>query len=217
MAVRVGSSAVLDDEVDQLRAAGERFDQGRLDEATTMAAHIRRLVHRTDDSPALIDGLGLGGRLTWVDTAGVPSPKTACATACLTLTKVSPRARNHREFVPKMGLYPPAPIRTRDGGQIDRGSRIPFEHWWTNPVIRDVDGTEYTRKQLVLALASRPGSARDPETWAASNALRASATLSAPVASNPVLASIRQIAYEVVQSITQQRTLIDDAATPLAG
>lgn len=217
MTVRIGSLALLDDLVDRLEAAGERFDQGRFDEATTLAALMRELVHPTDESPALIDELGLAGRLTWVDTAGVPNPETAGATACLALTKVGPGTQHRREFVPKMGLYPPAPIRTRDGGHIDRGSRIPFEHWWNNPVLRDVDGAEFTRKQIVLALASRPGTARDPETWAAYNALCASASLCEPVASNPVLASVRQIAYEVMQSIRQQRAIIDRATARLAG
>ncbi|UXA19328.1 hypothetical protein [Mycobacterium sp. SMC-4] len=189
MTTSVGSLALLDDVVGRLRSAGEQFDRGNLAAATALAGQIRETVR-------LIDELGLTGRLTWVDTAGVPNPKTQCATACLALTKVGNKSVGHCEYVPKMSLYPPAPIRTRDGGHIDRGSRIPFEHWWTNPVLRDVDGTEYSRRQLVLNMATRRGGADS---------------------SDPVPASIRQIAYEVLQSIAQQHTVIDDPAFRLAG
>lgn len=197
MAVRTEFVARFDDVLDVLSTTAERFDQGDFDQAMVLAACLRDLLH---GEAALIESLGAADRLTWVDTAGVPNPKTKCPTACLTLMKVGNRARRGGEFVPKMNLYPPAPIRTRDGRHIDRGSRIPFEHWWTNPVLRDVDGTEYTREQLVLGVAAR----RMP---AAGASLRAG---------NPVAASIRQIAHEVLQSIRQQRDLIDGVPARLA-
>ncbi|MEZ0342645.1 hypothetical protein ACAG25_22020 [Mycobacterium sp. pV006] len=198
MAVRIELIARFDDVVAGLRSAGERFDQGDYDQAVVLAAHLRELLHGDD---ALIGALGVADRLAWVDTAGVPNPKTQCPTACLTLMKVGNRARRGGEFVPKMNLYPPAPIRTRDGGHIDRGSRISFEHWWTNPVLRDTDGVEYSREQLVLHVAGQ----RNAGSGAS---LRAS---------NPVAASIRQIAYEVLQSIRQQHNVIHPVQTRLAG
>ncbi|TRW80526.1 hypothetical protein FK535_19495 [Mycolicibacterium sp. 018/SC-01/001] len=207
--------ARVDDLVAELKTAGERFDQGRTLEARAVARHIGRLVHTSAASRALIDELGVGRLMTWVDTAGVVNPKTAASAACLTLMKIRTGSARCGEFVPKLGMYPPAPIRTRDGAHIDRGSRIPFEHWWTNPVVKDADGAEFSRKQLVLALAG--DSADDIEAAAALAALAGSPSLSSalcgdPAAGglerNPVMASARQIGYEVLQSISQQRDII---------
>ncbi|MGE0220034.1 hypothetical protein [Mycolicibacterium sp.] len=205
-----------------LTTAGERFDQGQLVEAKMLAAQIRRLVHRSGASRALLEEFGLTHRLTWVDTAGVLNPKIATSAACLTLMKIRTRTQAGGEYVPKLGLYPPAPIRTRSGGHIDRGSRIPFEHWWTNPVVKDADGFEYSRKQLVLAVAGAADDDGDPETGAALEAVAGSPSLGPAVletgteptvlAQTPVMASVRQIGYEVLQSISQQRDIIDECA-----
>jgi hypothetical protein len=219
MVVRTPTQADLmarfDELVAALRSAGERFDQGRLIEARDLAGHIRRLVHQGATTRALIDELGVPQDFTWVDTAGVLNPKTAASAACLTLMKIRTGSQRCGEFVPKLSLYPPAPIRTREGGHIDRGSRIPFDHWWTNPVVKDADGAEYSRKDLVLALAS--SDLTDPEVEAAYAALAGSESLgwvvrretaATGLERNPVMASVRQIGFEVLQSISQQRDVI---------
>ena len=208
--------AALDDYALALASAGERFDQGRYIEAQVLAVHVRKLVHEGDTSRALLTEIGLRDVLTWVDTGGVPNPKTASSAACLTLMKVRSGLQRGGEYVPKLALSPPAPIRTRSGEHIDRGSRIPFEHWWTNPVIKDADGAEFSRQHLVLALAD---DIDDPEARSARAALAASASLgwvledgawsaATPPAASPVLASVRQIGFEVIQTLRQQRDVI---------
>ena len=213
--IQADMMARIDELVTELKTAGERFDQGRMLEGREVARHIGRLVHGTASSRALIDEWGVRPLMTWVDTAGVVNPKTASSAACLTLMKIRTGSQRCGEFVPKLGMYPPAPIRTRDGEHIDRGSRIPFEHWWTNPVVKDADGAEFSRKQLVLALAAGPNA--DDEAAAALAALAGSPSLGRvvqgdPAATglerNPVMASARQIGYEVLQSISQQRDVI---------
>ncbi|MGB2921816.1 MAG: hypothetical protein WBC15_17390 [Mycobacterium sp.] len=218
---RVELLAEVDDRVARMKSACGQFDQGTLVEAMTVAVHVRALVHHTDTTRALIDQRDL----TWVDTAGVPHPKNQSGAACLTLMKIQSGPQGYAEYVPKLGLYPPAPIRTRDGGRIDRGSRIPFDHWWTNPVVRDCDGADYSRKQLVLALANELVASDDPETTAARRALADSYSLGWVLAGdtggaarkaferNPVPASVRQIGYEVIESIRQQRDIIGSTAT----
>jgi hypothetical protein len=125
--------------------------------------------------------------------------------------RIRSRHRGEEVYVPKLSMYPPMPIRTRSGDRIDSGSRIPFEHWWTNPVIKDVDGLQFSREQLVLAVCDHD----DPDARAARHALRNSSSLgwvvadtadreSKPLGGNPVIASIRQIAHEVLQTITEQ-------------
>lgn len=219
--IRTDLVTTLNDVVHDMESAGEKFDQGRRHEAKALAVDIRMLLHDTPKSPALISRLGLQDQLTWVDTAGVPHPKTMSSAACLTLMKIRSGVCGHAEYVPKLGLYPPAPIRTRDGGRIDRGSRIPFDHWWTNAVVKDCDGLVFSRKHLVLAMARRDRD-DDIQTAAAYYAVLSSKSLgwvvsdendwlSTSLESNPVVASVRQIAYEVLQSISQQREIIDAA------
>ena len=219
---RVELLAQVDDRVYRMKSAGGQFDEGKLVEAREMAVHIRALIHHAEKSHARINQIGLQGALSWGDTAGVTHPKNQSSAACLTLMKIG-GPHSHGEYVPKMDLYPPVPIRTRDGGRIDRGSRIPFDHWWTNPVVRDRDGLDYSRMQLVLALANDEGGAHDdPEMKAAYDAVAASNWLGWVVSdgtdaaspafeTNPLMASVRQIGYEVVQSIRQQRGIIDAA------
>lgn len=215
----MAATRTMDELLLGIRAASERFDQGCHTEATTLARHIRALVHHTHDADAVIERLGLRDALTWVDTAGVPNPKVLCSTAGLTLMSIRSRHHGEEAYVPKLSMYPPSPIRTRSGEQIYSGSRIPFEHWWTNPVVRDVDGTEFSRQQLILALSDQD----EPEARAAHRALRASASLgwvlsetanpqTRPLCGSPVIASIRQIGYEVVQSVSEQSALVDKAS-----
>ena len=227
--------ALMDDRMHRLKSAGRRFDEGfdegRVVVVREMAVHIRELIHDTEKSPALINQLGMHDELTWVDTAGVTHPKTVTSAACLTLMKIGRGPHSHGEYIPKLDLYPPVPIRTRDGGRIDRGTRIPFDHWWTNPVLKDPAGVEYSRKQIVLSLAlDQAGNHDDPETNAAYGAVAgsqwfgwvveggaavgAAANESGTFGSNPLMASVRQIGYEVVQTIGQQRELVDAAFGP---
>lgn len=213
--------ALVDDRVDGLKSTCAQFDEGDLAAARGIAVHIRALVHHTTKSPALIHQLGLERELTWVDTAGVTHPKTLTSVACLTLMNVGSGPRGQGGYVPKLDLYPPVPIRTRDGGRIDRGSRIPFDHWWTNRVVKDPDGVDYSRKQLVLALANdSAGVSDDPEMRAVYDTVARSQWLgwavsagnesaSSNCGTNPLMASVRQIGHEVLQSIRQQRGLVD--------
>lgn len=207
---RAAATRTLDELLFSIKAASERFDQGCHTEATTMAGHIRTLVHRSGKDDAVIERLGLRDALTWVDTAGVPNPKATCSMAGLTLMSIRSRHHGAETYAPKLAMYPPSPIRTRSGEQIYSGSRIPFDHWWTNPVIKDTDGLTYSRQQLVLALCDQD----DPEARAARLALESSASLGWVVregagadkslCASPVIASVRQIGYEVLQSITEQ-------------
>ncbi|WP_083124891.1 hypothetical protein [Mycolicibacterium tusciae] len=96
---------------------------------------------------------------------------------------------------------------------------MPFDEWWTNTVIKDAAGTEYSRRKLVLALSNKEGGAHvDPVADADYDALAKSNSLGwsvevgeedpRPMAQNPVFPSMRQISYEVLESIRQQRDRI---------
>ena len=98
---------------------------------------------------------------------------------------------------------------------MPRGSRIPFTEWWTNTVIKDSDAKEFSRKDLILALCNKEGGAHvDPEIEAAYEKLASSESFGwvyqegdgpDQLLPNPVVHSMRQISYEVLESLKQQR------------
>lgn len=86
--------------------------------------------------------------------------------------------------------------------------------------MKDCDGLMFSRRQLVLAMARHGSEDDDVQTVAAYDSLIASQSLgwvvssendweSTSLESNPVMASVRQISYEVLQSIKEQRDVID--------
>jgi len=110
-------------------------------------------------------------------------------------------------------------MMTRGGPRLPRGSRVPFDEWWTNPVIKDAAGTEFSRRALVLALSNKEGGAHvDPVANADYEALAKNNSLGwmveigdggpIPMEQNPVFPSMRQISYEAVESLRQQRDRI---------
>lgn len=225
----------LGQQIGLLVRAIESFDAGHLDEALNMASRVRVIVHHTADLPrgsshSLINQLGLQNALTWVDTAGVVEPETTnplpvsghYPASGLTVVQFSSAGI---EYVAPSGNYRPSPILTRSGQRTPRGSRIPFEEWWTNIVIRDTEGNEFSRRELVLALANKEGGAHvdpvakaDYEALAKSNSLGFSIRIGdeepRPMESDPVPPSMRQISWEVYESLRQQRGLINGVSTP---
>jgi hypothetical protein len=203
----------LNQQIGFLERSNKAFDAGDLDEALRMALHVRVLVHQTNKSHALVNQLGLENTLTWVDTAGLPRPGNLSSTSGLTHMKMT--IGSGVEYVAMLGNYPPNAILTRSGQSIARGSRIPFDGWWTNTVIKDSEGTEFSRRALVLALANKEGGAHvDPVTDADYEALAKSNSLGwsvkigdedpRPMTEDPVPPSMRQISYEVLESLRQQ-------------
>ena len=207
----------LQEQIGYLERSNEAFDNGHLAEAKRLSVPLRVLFHQTRNSHALINQLGLEKVLTWVDTAGVPRPGNLVSTTGLTLVRMVTGPGAHAEHVAQLDFYPPSPILTRGGQEIPPGTRIPFDEWWNNPVIRDTAGTEFSRRAVVLALANKEGGAHvDPVADADYSALASSSSLGVVfkvndeelTLANPVLPSIRQVSYEVLESLREQQQLI---------
>jgi hypothetical protein len=207
---------MLDDQIGFLERSNGAFDAGHLSEALQMALRVRVLVYQTGNSHGLINQLGLENTLQWVDTAGLPNPPNRTPFDGLTSLKIG---GGTVEYVAMLGNHPPFPILTRSGQRIPAGSLIPFDEWWTNTVIKDAAGTEFSRRALVKALAHKEGGAHvdpvpdpDYEALAKSNSLGWSVRIGdedpRPMTQNPVYPSMRQISYEVLESLQQQQGLI---------
>ncbi|OBH55632.1 hypothetical protein A5686_06440 [Mycobacterium sp. E2479] len=209
------------EQIDFLERSNDSFDQGHLSEAKRLAVTLRVLFHHTADnhprgSHALLNQLDLRDKLTWVDSAGMPHPKNLAPTLGLVLMGIDIGEGNASYQAP-LGDRPPTRIRTTVGN-LPRGSRIYTDAWWANPVSKDSDGTLFCRKDFVLALANQEGGAHvDPQIKAAYDKIANSNSMGwvhrkgdaeeIPL-SNPVPYAVRQISYEVVESVRQQRDRI---------
>ena len=87
-----------------------------------------------------------------------------------------------------------------------------FDAWWNDPVLKDAQGSVFNRRKLVLDVANEDGGAHvDPSLNPAYEALARHNSLGwvysvghgqQPFANSPVLASVRQIAYELDRTLT---------------
>jgi hypothetical protein len=242
---------LFDEQIDYLESSNKLFDGGKIAEAKRLAVPLRVLFHHTSRSHALLNQLGLNETLTWVDSAGRPDPNNLLPEWGLVQSGINIEdGKATPLFRAPLGDRPPKMIRT-GSLRLSRGSRIPFEEWWTEHVVKDADGPLFSRKDFVLALANKEGGAHvDPEILQSYNKIAnlnsmgwtysegpegraltgppipvgpsAQAGSSEPVSpstpprpregwtdpialDNPVPYAVRQISYEVVESVRQQR------------
>jgi hypothetical protein len=186
----------LSEQIGFLRKSATAFDQGDAVEAKRLVPPIRLLVHQTSRSDALLHQLGVLEDMTFLDTAGEIDPANMLPSAMLTALRFSAGAvPTHHAMLSNYLPVPPA------------GQWRPFSAWWTRTVIKDGAGAEFSRRDLILAVAHKDGGVHVDQLQEAYERLSRSNSLGwvlgdskAPL-NNPVLPSIRQIAFEVEQSI----------------
>lgn len=213
----------FDEQIGFLERSNAAFDEGHASEAKRLAVTLRVLFHHTaDDNPrgshALINQLNLRDTLTWVDSAGQPDPpgKNLVVAEWGLIQMGISIDESKAVFRAPLGDRPPIMIRTTI--QLPRFSRVYTDLWWTQPVTRDAEHAMYSRKDFVLALANQEGGAHvDPQIKAAYHKIANSNSMGwtyehgddEPVPlSNPVPHMVRQISYEVVESVRQQKERI---------
>ncbi len=205
--------ALLDEQLGFLRLSAKAFDEGVEAEAKRLAMVLRVLLHDTRLSKSLLGQLKVQDRLMFLDTAEPINPNNA---------------------LPTPGLVTMLATATGDGGdlqyiaplEMERASgpaqKIPFAGWWNNPVMK-VDGTWSRHSLVVRSLANREGGGHvDPhlderyEAIAKHNAVgwtALSAGSEEPARGDVVAAAVRQISYEVLESLTDS-PLLDIAGDP---
>ncbi len=126
------------------------------------------------------------------------------------MTELNVRAESGAEaagarYIPYMGAGPHSSVL----------KRTPFDRWWNGAVSKLADGTQVSRRQYVLTIADKEGGAHlDPASdpvyvaLARDNALGFTFRLGLgderPVGGDPVLAAVRQVAYEVSLTIAPE-------------
>ncbi len=191
----------LREQMGLLERSSESFDQGFEDEAKHLAVGIRILLHDTaGPSHSLLGLLGVKDGLSFLDTAFPIFPDNLAATIGLASLRVTTGVG--AKYVALLGN------RSSPPGQK------PFTPWWNDPVTKDNEGRLFARRDYVLNVANKEGGAHvDPtleETWAnltRENTLgwfSSTETDRDVPLDSPALATIRQIAYEVEQTLRGQ-------------
>lgn len=189
----------FDEQLNFIDSSARAFDKGELSEAKRLACHIRTLVHDTNKSRSLMGQLNLKN-IAFIDGGDVPNPRNLIATHGLTGIHHSQGASR---WVPKFEI-PSRPLP----------KLASFDTWWKRPVLVDDQRVEFSRKDLVLALANQDGGAHvDPEldlTYARLSRQNSIGWFNlGPDSKGPIegveLASVRQIAWELMLSIKQKR------------
>ncbi len=188
----------LQDQMHFLQASCSSYDEGSINESKRLAVVIRVLVHDTSKSKSLLNQLDMKS-LQYLDTSLPIIPGNLVSHQGLTMIRLGSEGST---FVPRC-LAPPRP-------DIGPPRPLPFDDWWNAIVLIDQQRIEFTRKDLVLTLSNKEGGAHvDPRLDSDYVALTRHHSMGWRYSSldrdepiEPIeLASVRQIAYEIIISL----------------
>jgi len=188
----------LREQISFMLRSANLYDEGYREEAKRLALHLRILLHDTSKSHSLLGLLDIKNQTQFYDTSSDYDPENLLSHAGLVSLKVSEKGAI---YAPRLGESP--------SGKIFR--KVPFDYWWSEVVIVDKSRSSFSRSDIVLSVAHKDGGAHiDPklEEFYADLTRKNSMgwffekTGALPESLKEIeLASIRQIAYEVLTSL----------------
>jgi hypothetical protein len=197
----------LGDQLRLLRQACVAYDGGLEAIGKHIALSLRVLVHQRGQSRSLLEQLGYEG-MRFFDSAGPLNPRNLLPEHNLVSIRVSGSG----------GRYVP----TYNGPRSPR--TVAFVRWWNDPVIKDMTGSKFSRRDLILNVADTDGGAHvDPELDEQYMALSRANSLgwefrigdiARSLDGKPELACMRQIAHELLLSIHTFIPKFSQAAEP---
>ena len=215
-------------QLDFLRSSNGMYGRGYRHFAQLLAVHIRVLVHNNPPSShSLLSQLNVQNTMQFLDSAGEVDEANQMSEFNLVFLRSSTSGpgeyvpflgtrQNVQEEIEKSTFYKQAieEFAARKG----RPMLLPwqprdFDTWWTMAVVKDDEGRTFSRKDLVLFVANQDGGAHIDPTLRSqladlsrNNSLGWSyLTIMGPQAlSNPIPAMIRQISYEMHESLLRQ-------------
>lgn len=130
------------------------YDEGSEPEAKRLAVVLRTLLHETRVSHALLAQLGSSFRWRFHDSAFPLNPNNYLAHHGLVSIKLGPSPSTRYE-----------PLCASINEPLNL---IEFRHWWNTTILKDENGSLFSRRQTVLVVANQDGGAHvDPELDAA--------------------------------------------------
>lgn len=217
---RADLSTHLQEQIGFLTTSAQLFDEGEAAEAKRLATTLRVLLHDSSASHSLLGQLGVKDMLRYADTSLEPESETPVR--LLDGRYQVTRRKDAGLAQIRMSAHGVRYWPALDARPIRR--LMPFDPWWTEPVLRDNRGGTFARRDLVLGLAHKDGGAHVdpalPAAWAAlsrSNSLGWEVHVGGRLLSleSPVLANVRQVAHELV--VTLHRQLPQSLRRPFSG
>jgi len=202
----------LFEQVGFMLKSAKSFDEGDTAEGKRLAGIMRVLLHdKPPNSTSVLEQLFVKNDMGFYNTArNFP--------------------REGMDFIPTLLWISMGP----DGGEpqplLDRfpssepPKKVPFDTWWTQPVIRVPDGGEFTREYLVTKVANQDGGAHvDPKPdkryvdLSKHNALHWTFIVDGKemIYENVALACLRQIAHELLMSLEDKFPDLFHQRTPM--
>jgi hypothetical protein len=189
----------LREQIDFLLRSAKAYDEDYISEAKRLAVAIRVLLHDAKWSTSLLKQLKKKD-ISFYDTALDYDPKNPVSTT-LVMIKLGPEGG----YVPPLDKGPPE--------RYIKG-KISFEDWWNKILFADEQNNKLSRKDLILSVSNKDGGAHvDPEL----NGAYADLThfksqewkfiyegREKNSATQIELASVRQIAHEVIKSLKDE-------------
>jgi hypothetical protein len=190
--------ARLWEQINFLRSSAAAFDKGDEAEARRLAVTLRIFFIHSQKSKSLFEQLDVGRRLKMLNTAEPINPRNLVPTFGLVMMRMD---AGGGRYIPPLG----------DGPSFETTQLLPLNRWLSRPVGKR--GTrQWSRQDLITWVANRDGGAHidsqlDPEHYKLSRE-NGMGWFSSTNDSEPepykgdfVLASIRQIAYEVDKTV----------------
>lgn len=206
-----------------LESSAAAYDAGVESEAKRLAVNLRVLLHDTGRSTSLLSHLGVKDELPFRNTASEPHPPDVIVMfdGGLCVIRSTPgEGGGGSTFVPVLDTDP----------QRNSQPEQCFEDWWTTPILHDQEGNSFSRADFIDAVANKDGGAHvDAKLGAAYAALTHGNSMrltqekgttedgwetvmggvfggppdesSERILNSIALASIRQIAFEVMTSV----------------
>lgn len=127
------------------------FDNGNLIEAKRIALTLRILLHDTKQSKSLLGQIGL--KSSFFDTQYIIDLDI----------KMVPTVSSELLLISQLHDNPIHQFKPNFSSNL-KTNKIDFQEWWNQIVIRTIDGAEFSRSKIILAVANQDGGAHvDPE------------------------------------------------------
>lgn len=186
------------EQINFLRSSSAAFDKGDEAEARRLAVTLRIFFIHSQKSKSLFEQQDIGRRITMLNTAEPINPRNLLPTFGLVMVRMD---AGGGRYIPLLG----------DGPSFETSRLLPMNRWLSRPVGKR--GTkQWSRQELITWVANSDGGAHidsqlDPEHYELSREngmgwqFSTSDSELEPIKGDFVLASIRQIAYEVDKTV----------------